>query len=110
VVRRAAAALHCPVVTNYRAAAAGKMRSEGQRIVNDIKSERDMSVHPQNILFFPLINVGFFFSCLQHVCGEVRGTSTAGRCAQAGLGSSTREQRSPVACSIHPRAFREAIG
>jgi len=46
VVRRAAAALHFPVVTNYRAAAAGKMRSEGQRIINDIKSERDMSVYP----------------------------------------------------------------
>jgi hypothetical protein len=33
-------------LTIYRAAAAGKMRSEGQRIVNDIKSERDMSVFP----------------------------------------------------------------
>jgi hypothetical protein len=56
------------------------MRSEGQRIVNDIKSERDMSVTPKIIYFFGYFSA-IFFSRSQHVCGEVWGASTAGRCA-----------------------------
>jgi hypothetical protein len=73
------------------------MRSEGQRIVNDIKGERDMC---ECCLVLP--SVSFFPHEVNQVRGKVQRASAAQRHFAAGLGGGAREQRALAARSLHP--------